>query len=214
MATLPTDADSTPNYTAAQHATHHNTLAGMYNGADGNGGLFVPVFVKSGQYFTQPGSTTTWAIGASLGYMRGGPILVPRSLTVDRIGLEVTTSAATAVVRLGIWNADADGRPTSLVLDAGTIDGSSTGVKEITISQALSAGVYVVSAVGQTAGCTVRATTATSVWYSAGSNALSSNQNGGVETSGSATPGALPGTYPAVAVFSMPAIPRVLLRAA
>lgn len=31
MATLPTDADTTPNYTAANHATHHNTIHGLWN---------------------------------------------------------------------------------------------------------------------------------------------------------------------------------------
>ncbi len=41
MATLPTDADSTPNYTSAQHATHHNTLAGLWNKLTTKGDLLV-----------------------------------------------------------------------------------------------------------------------------------------------------------------------------
>jgi len=41
MATLPTDADSTPNYTPAQHATHHNTLHGLWNKLTTKGDLLV-----------------------------------------------------------------------------------------------------------------------------------------------------------------------------
>lgn len=41
MATLPTDADSTPNYTAANHATHHNTIHGLWNLLTTKGDLFV-----------------------------------------------------------------------------------------------------------------------------------------------------------------------------
>lgn len=37
MATvIPTDADTTPNYTPAQHATFHNDLATFHNGATAN----------------------------------------------------------------------------------------------------------------------------------------------------------------------------------
>lgn len=69
------------------------------------------------------------------------PIPVPRSLTIDRIGIEVTSSATgSPTVRLGVY-ADANGVPGALILDAGTVDASTTGFKEITISQALTAGL-------------------------------------------------------------------------
>jgi hypothetical protein len=73
---------------------------------------------------------------------------VSRSLTLDRIGLEITTLGAASVVRLGIY-AETAGQPSTLILDAGTIDATSTGVKEITISQALSVGVVWLCAVPQ-----------------------------------------------------------------
>lgn len=71
------------------------------------------------------------------------PIWVPVDMTVDTIGINTNTTAATSVVRLGIYDASASNRPDSLVLDAGTVDVSSgTGLKNITISQALTKGLY------------------------------------------------------------------------
>lgn len=52
-----------------------------------------------------------------------------------------TLNISGCVVRLGIYN-DSSGVPGSLLIDAGTIDGSSATVQEITISQAITAGVY------------------------------------------------------------------------
>lgn len=75
---------------------------------------------------------------------------VGEALTVDRITLGVVTAgAASSVVRLGFYN-DTDGMPDALLLDAGTINGTSNTYQEITISQALSAGtLYWVAVVWQ-----------------------------------------------------------------
>lgn len=65
---------------------------------------------------------------------------VGEALTFDRIGTGVQTAGtATSVVRLGIYN-DTDGMPDALLLDAGTINGTSNTYQEITVTQALSAG--------------------------------------------------------------------------
>lgn len=53
------------------------------------------------------------------------------------------------VIRLGIYADNGSGFPGALVIDAGTIDGHSATVQEITISQALSAGTYWFGAVVQ-----------------------------------------------------------------
>lgn len=68
------------------------------------------------------------------------PMMLAVGRTADRIGIEVTIAgtAATSVHRLGIWT-DSGGVPGTLVLDAGTVATDSTGLKEITISQALAA---------------------------------------------------------------------------
>ena len=78
------------------------------------------------------------------------PLWVPGTHSVDRIGVEVT-SAAGGNARLGIYASGSDGNPGSLVLDAGAVSTSTTGGKELTISQSLSGGtkywlVYVLDA--------------------------------------------------------------------
>jgi hypothetical protein len=68
------------------------------------------------------------------------PMMLAVGRTADRIGIEVTVAgtAATSVHRLGIW-ADSSGVPGTLLVDAGTVATDSTGLKEVTISQALAA---------------------------------------------------------------------------
>ncbi len=67
----------------------------------------------------------------------GQPFFVPVTATYTGIAIHVTTAAALTEARLGIYN-DNTGVPGSLVLDAGTVATTSTGAKEITISQSLS----------------------------------------------------------------------------
>lgn len=68
------------------------------------------------------------------------PFSTSAPITWTKIGVRVSVLGA-GNARLGIYNM-VGGAPTSLVLDAGTVDISTTGVKEITISQALPAGPY------------------------------------------------------------------------
>lgn len=69
--------------------------------------------------------------------------------TFDRIACEVTTGgSAGAVMRLGIYNSGG-GVPTTVLLDAGTVAATTTGAKEITISQTLARGVYFLAAAAQ-----------------------------------------------------------------
>jgi hypothetical protein len=68
------------------------------------------------------------------------PMMLAVGRTADRIGIEVTTAgtAAVSVHRIGIWG-DTAGVPGTLLVDAGTVATDSTGLKEVTISQALAA---------------------------------------------------------------------------
>jgi hypothetical protein len=70
--------------------------------------------------------------------------------TLDRLYVHhVANATASELVRLGIY-ADSSNRPGSLLLDAGTIDlSTATGVKSITISQAVSTARYWIVAVRQ-----------------------------------------------------------------
>lgn len=70
--------------------------------------------------------------------------------TLDRIGIEVTGAGGVgSVIRLGLYADNGEGFAGALILDAGTVDSTGTGVKEITVSQAVSAGLYWLAYVAQ-----------------------------------------------------------------
>ena len=98
----------------------------------------------SGTYFTIPGfiygSTSTTNLNNNS--MRYEPVIVDTPITLDQLAIEVTTLAASGLARLGIFNSDLDWQPTTLVVDAGTVDCSTTGVKTASISTTLAAGNY------------------------------------------------------------------------
>lgn len=86
---------------------------------------------------------------ATLSRLFAIPFSPGRALTLDRIGIEVVTTGAGSATRLGIYN-DSDGKPDTLLLDAGTVDSStSTGFKEATISQVLNNAWYWLVCVAQ-----------------------------------------------------------------
>jgi hypothetical protein len=92
------------------------------------------------------GLGTTQPNGAEL---RVTPIVIRETMTIDRIGVEVTTvGSAGSVTRLGVWR-DNNGVPGLLLLDAGTVDSTTTGLREITISQLLTPGIYWLGACSQ-----------------------------------------------------------------
>ena len=67
---------------------------------------------------------------------------INENVTLDRLAINVSVAGTNTTYRLGIYNADTSGNPSTLRLDAGTVLGTTTGVKELTISHALPKGVY------------------------------------------------------------------------
>lgn len=101
----------------------------------------------SGQYFRTAGNqTTAAAVQNRLCYT---PIESNLALVLDRIGVFISTLAAASVVRLGVYASRSDGYPGARILDAGTIDASTGGYKEITINQATGAGRFWLAGVAQ-----------------------------------------------------------------
>ena len=76
------------------------------------------------------------------------PFWIGESVTIDRLGLEVTGALASSVVRVGIYNASG-GLPTTVVVDGGTVDSTGTGVLLTTVSTLLAPGMYFFAAVNQ-----------------------------------------------------------------
>jgi len=95
--------------------------------------------IRTGEYFYNIGAGTTIALIAN--WLYALPLLLARDITVDRIAIEVTTAgAADTDARLGIYSDGTNIQPGALLLDAGTVDVDSIGIKEITISQVLTKG--------------------------------------------------------------------------
>ena len=69
--------------------------------------------------------------------LRTCALFISKDVRIDRIGVQVAVAQATGSTRLGIYESGDDGFPAKLLLDAGTIDSSTTGFKEITIDQVL-----------------------------------------------------------------------------
>lgn len=131
--------------------------------------------------FTTGSTASGWIVLTAL--------VVPRTVSFDRIGINVTGAAA-GVARLGIYNADPTTlEPTTLLLDAGSVDTSTIGSKEITIAQTLSAGVYWLAYIGSAAPTitcmsTVRTVIGGTSTSNGGGNALGGVNNPAWPTSG------------------------------
>lgn len=99
--------------------------------------------VVSGLYFGTPFLTQSGSL-ATKDTIFATPLWINAPISVDRIAVKNETAGdAGSVARLGIYSDDGTGGyPGALLLDAGTVSITSTGVKEITISQALTAGAY------------------------------------------------------------------------
>lgn len=131
------------------------------------GGLHRHVFV-SGWYHFPAGNTAT--INATLNRQYYIPFPVYQACTVTAIACSVTTlGAAGAVVRLGIYNSDANGLPGTLLIDGGTVASTGTGAKEVTISQALTPGIYWLAVVPQVVTCSLTALVGVNAYGALGS---------------------------------------------
>jgi hypothetical protein len=151
----------------------------------------------TGRYYCPVANQTTGTLAT--GQLRLSPIWIPQQRTFDRISTNCTVAAASSTVRLGIYADTGSGYPGTLVLDAGTVDTSMTGLKEITISQALAPGLYWIGGVMQGGTPTVRVNSGnvTSVaglmWGETLSAVMGNNPGCSFEETG--VTGALPATF-------------------
>jgi hypothetical protein len=100
------------------------------------------------------GATAASTVALTANRLYGLPFFLPISMRFDRIAINVTTLAA-GNARLGIYADGGAVAPVKLILDAGTVSTGTTGVKEITITQALSGKLHWLAIVSD-AGATIR----------------------------------------------------------
>ncbi len=111
--------------------------------------------IKTGNYYG-PDGPVPGAASPGLGVLTMVPFWSPGTFTADRMGVGVTTGVATAVGRLGIYGVNANDEPSTLLLDAGTVDASVTANVEATISFTFNYGLYYLACVSQVASATFR----------------------------------------------------------
>jgi hypothetical protein len=105
------------------------------------------VDIKTHKDFIRTGGDTWYGMATNAGLvtngqaftanvMRAWPFMVRRSLTIDRIGVEVAGTAAVSFI-IGIYNSDSVLYPSTKIVDSGEISASTTGLKTATISETL-----------------------------------------------------------------------------
>jgi len=151
--------------------------------------------------------------GAALvaGRMYAMPFISPKAITLDQIGVYVST-LSTTTARLGIYSDGGNCYPGSRLLDAGTIDVTGTGAKKIAISQALEAGklywLVIVCAATPAIYCIPVAAVVSILGTS---NAIGTAQNAGLYVTQAY--GALPATFPSSPTLITAApIPAIFVR--
>lgn len=113
-------------------------------------GLPLPKFMSGGYHMNAAiggAFNNVWA--PTVGTLYALPFYVFRSSTFDAWSTTIgAVGAAGSLMRCGVYNVDlTTGQPSTLVVDAGTIDCTSTGDKLLTINTTLAVGVYFVVAV-------------------------------------------------------------------
>lgn len=129
------------------------TATGLLNGGS------IAAVAPSGFYLRPSNLVGSTSSGSSfsVGPMRVCPFAIGRAVTIAAIRAKVSVAgAAGSVVRLGIYAAsELDGTPDALVIDAGTIDGTSATAQEIAINVRIAPGLYWGAACVQVAACTL-----------------------------------------------------------
>lgn len=96
-------------------------------------------------------STNFVANATNYGVIFFAPLVIPKELAIDQIGIRSAVASATSVLRVGLYN-EVNGRPDTLLLDAGTISvATPLGEKTVAASYTFDPGRYWAAAVWQTA---------------------------------------------------------------
>lgn len=110
-----------------------------------------PGMATSGAYYyTSSPNGVVPSNTLGVGTLRVVPWVVPKPLSISRIGAEIATvGEAGSKLRLGVYNDNGSGLPGTLLFDSGQINGDSATVQEITATRVIPAGLYWVGGVVQ-----------------------------------------------------------------
>lgn len=163
---------------------------------------FSPIPFQSGRFYRLPNGLCSTAATFGNGILRATPYFIPSTITLDRLGAEVTIIGDVgSKLRLGIYSDDGTFRPGALLLDAGTIAGDSATSQTVTISQQLTRGWYWFVAVVQVVTVTqptLRSTTQPYAPIPIDYTAAPASGAAAVCFTASAVTGSLPDPFPAI----------------
>jgi hypothetical protein len=86
------------------------------------------------------GASLSAALAGVAGRMEIFPFVARGTLALDRVACNVLTAVAGGLGRIVIYESDANGRPSTLLLETADIDCSTTGIKEVVVSVTLQRG--------------------------------------------------------------------------
>jgi hypothetical protein len=140
------------------------TINGSAISLGGSATVLVPNYrVFPTGYYSVKATTSNSSPSATV--LVAQPFWLSTTTTFTKIGVYVSSSGASSTFRLGIWNNDANDKPSTLFADYGTVATTSTGFKEITGQTiTLSAGLWWLGGVNAT-GSPVASLGATSNGY-------------------------------------------------
>lgn len=140
----------------------------------------------------------------------GIALIVVRTITFDRIAIEVVTVEAGKSIRLGVYELGTNLLPGALLLDAGFINAGSGGVRPINIDLQLEPGIYFTACLSDSTG-TVKVRRAAVLGAPLGRQAtkLASVEGGWCKVQAY---GVLPDPFPATPWKSAGNVPLILLR--
>lgn len=164
--------------------------------------LLQVVRTPSTRWLSPMGSASTLTLVADKLYAIPVDLNDPQTLTA--VSLEITSAgSAGSVVRLGVYADDGTGVPGSLIVDAGTIDGTilyATTPGQLVISKLRSVERVYLCAAGQGSPATqptVRSINSNVVGVTRGGSTPPGTAHAGYQENGAATTGALPDPFPA-----------------
>lgn len=113
-------------------------------------GMAVEPRIKTGQNYYYSGASGYVGGGSAFAadFIYAYPFFVPKTIFINRIGVEVTGAVASSTIRCVLYTDDGDGFPGALAYDpvaaghGSLIDSSSTGFKEIVAARTLDRGLY------------------------------------------------------------------------
>lgn len=172
-----------------------------------------PGYIDEVYYPQSNGGVSVGTAALATNRIMAVPFYCNEDATATKIGFNVTTGTGSAsdLYRLGIFE-NSGGLPSDLVVDAGEISVETTGEKEITISQALSARTWYWLAL-QTNAASATVTAYSTSGQLGGFGITSGSGNGGILRI-TRTYDVMPATFPALTAvnFESAGAPRLWLR--